>query len=108
MDGVVFLTVSDDSPEPLELPVVPELSTIEADPSLDPPSVDDEPPVDFERAPLVDDRSFLAQPEPLKWTVGVDSAFFMLPSAPQEGQKRGPASLIPWITSVTWRQFEQR
>jgi hypothetical protein len=84
----------------------------------EPPALEDEPSPElaseaaellaFVRAPLVDERSFLAQPEPLKWTVGVDSAFFMVPSAPHDGQNLGPASLMPWITSVTCRQFEHR
>lgn len=77
-------------------------------PSDDPRSPDDEAALAFVLTPLVDDRSFLAQPEPLKWTVGVDMAFFIEPSAPQEGQNLGPASLMPWITSVRCRQFEQR
>jgi hypothetical protein len=61
----------------------------------------------FVRAVLADDRSFLAQPEPLKWTVGAENAFVRVPSAPHAGQNRGPASLMPWITSVRVRQFEQ-
>lgn len=59
------------------------------------------------RALLVDERSFFAQPEPLKWIAGVTSAFRIVPSAPQLGQKRGPASWIPWITSTRWAQLEQ-
>jgi hypothetical protein len=61
----------------------------------------------FVRALLAEDRSFFAQPEPLKWTVGAVNALVMVPSAPQLGQNRGPASLMPWITSVRCRQFEQ-
>ena len=61
----------------------------------------------FVRVALVDDRSFFAQPEPLKWTAGVDSALRIDPSKPHDGQKRGPASWIPWITSIRCRQFEQ-
>lgn len=41
------------------------------------------------------DRSFLAQPDPLKWTAGVENPLRIVPSTPQFGQKRGPASLIP-------------
>ena len=55
----------------------------------------------------VAERSFLAQPEPLKWTAGVAQALRIVPSLPQFGQNRGPASLIPWITSTTWWQAEQ-
>jgi hypothetical protein len=47
------------------------------------------------------ERSFLAQPEPLKWIAGVVNAFVILPSAPHSGQNRGPWSSIPWMTSVT-------
>jgi hypothetical protein len=47
-------------------------------------------------------RSTFAQPEPLNTIAGGERAFFIDPSAPQFGQNLGPASLIPWITSVTW------
>ena len=62
---------------------------------------------DFERTPLVDERSFFAQPEPLKWIAGGTRALRIVPSAPQDGQKRGPASWIPWITSTRCLQVEQ-
>ena len=42
-----------------------------------------------------DERSFFAQPEPLKWMAGVVNAFVIVPSAPHSGQKRGPWSLMP-------------
>lgn len=45
-------------------------------------------------------RSFFAQPEPLNRMAGVLKPFFRVPSAPQLGQNRGPASLMPWTTSV--------
>jgi hypothetical protein len=61
----------------------------------------------FVRAVLAEDRSFLAQPEPLKWTVGAENALVSVPSAPHAGQNRGPATLMPWITSVRVWQFEQ-
>jgi hypothetical protein len=38
----------------------------------------------------VAERSFLAQPEPLKWNVGGANAFVMVPSAPHSGQNFGP------------------
>lgn len=101
--GAAFL-LDDPAPSPdSPLPAVP---------SLDPPSV--EPPSDDELVPdlafvlLEEDRSFFAHPEPLKWIAGLTSALRIVPSAPQAGQNRGPASLIPWITSVTCRQLEQR
>jgi hypothetical protein len=53
------------------------------------------------------DRSFFAQPEPLKWIVGGANAFVIVPSAPQFGQNLGPASLIPCTTSVRWPQLLQ-
>ena len=84
---------------------------------------DEESPLDEESAPDDDDsepaeesapeelralpgddvaeRSFLAQPEPLKWTAGVAQALRIVPSRPQFGQNRGPGSLMPWITSTT-------
>jgi len=49
------------------------------------------------------DRSFLAQPEPLKWTADVVISLRIVPAAPQFGQNRGPVSWIPWMTSTTWR-----
>ena len=56
---------------------------------------------------LVEERSFLAQPEPLKCTAAVVIAFVNVPSAPHAGQNRGPGALMPWMTSVRCRQFEQ-
>ena len=76
-------------------------------PSLDAPSLEPEAPPAVDVAPRVDERSFLAQPEPLKWIAGVTSALRIVPSVPQFGQKRGPASLIPWITSTRCRQLAQ-
>jgi hypothetical protein len=94
----------DDAPEPPLLGVA-------AAPSLE---LDDPAPSDeaalaaaFVRALLAVDRSFFAQPAPLKWTAADETAFVKVPSAPQLGQNRGPASWMPWITSVRCRQFEQ-
>jgi hypothetical protein len=53
------------------------------------------------------ERSFFAQPLPLKWIVGATHFFVIVLSAPHSGQNFGPGSLIPWMTSVTFRQFEQ-
>jgi hypothetical protein len=79
--------------------------------SLVPPvadaSVDDEDEADLARVALVDERSFFAQPEPLKCTAGVVIALVIVPSAPQAGQNRGPAALMPWITSMRCLQFPQ-
>jgi hypothetical protein len=46
-------------------------------------------------------RSFLAQPEPLNTTDGALKPFVIRPSAPHDGQKRGPSAWIPWMTSRT-------
>jgi hypothetical protein len=42
--------------------------------------------------------SRLAQPLPLKWIDGVDTAFFSRP--PQNSQVVGPGVLMPWMTSL--------
>ena len=66
----------------------------------------DEVPV--EREALVEARrSTFAQPEPLNTIAGAESALRIVPSAPHSGQKRGPWSLIPWMTSVTRPQAPQ-
>jgi hypothetical protein len=57
--------------------------------------------------PLEDRRSTFAQPEPLKTIAGLENAFRIVPSAPHSGQKRGPESLIPWMTSVVRLQLLQ-
>ena len=66
-----------DEPEPLFAS-----DELEADgpPSPEPPSVELEALPDFLPAPLVDERSFFAQPEPLKWMAGVTSALRIVPS----------------------------
>ena len=89
-------------------------------PAEPPPDADDA--VDSESAPAVGseldelralvgeelvERSFLAQPEPLKWTVGAANVLRIVPSRPQLGQVRGPASLIPWRNSTTSPQALQ-
>ena len=52
-------------------------------------------------------RSFFAQPDPLKWTVGGANALRMVPSLPQLGQNWGPLSFRPCRMSVLWSQAEQ-
>lgn len=102
--------------ESLELPDAPEPFfasdeldglDVDAPPSPEALSVEVEALPAFLPAPLVDERSFFAQPEPLKWIAGVTSALRIVASLPQLGQKRGPASLIPWITSTRCWQPEQ-
>ena len=87
----------------------------EPDPELEPePESDVEASVFVVESSFFDDadrdaeeRSFFAQPEPLKWKVGGVNAFVMVPSAPHSGQNLGPWSLIPWTTSVRWPQLLQ-
>jgi hypothetical protein len=55
----------------------------------------------------VAERSFFAQPEPLKWTAGAEKPRRIVPSAPQLGQNRGPPSWIPWMTSIRCPQRAQ-
>ena len=45
-------------------------------------------------------RSFFAQPDPLKWTVGTANCLRIVPASPHDGQKCGPGSLIPWRMSA--------
>jgi len=91
-----------DEADPVDAdPSPPELSVLAAPASV--------PDSDFARAfVLANERSFFAQPEPLKWTVGATNALRSVSSAPQTGQNRGPGALMPWITSVRSPQFEHR
>jgi hypothetical protein len=72
---------------------------------------DPEPPSDplaaaavLERAAEL--RSFLAQPEPLKWIVGAVNAL-RTGAAPHTGQASGPSATTEWRTSNRW-PFGQR
>jgi hypothetical protein len=78
-------------------------------PSPDAPSPDAPSPdaAAFVFVPLPLERSFFAQPEPLKWTAGVTQALRSVPSAPHAGQNRGAGASIPWMNSVRVAQFEQ-
>jgi hypothetical protein len=108
-----------DSPEPLE-PLEPPDPPAPLEDSLEPPEDSPEPPEtpedsDDEDAALaaafvllLPPRSFLAQPEPLKWIEGAENCLRIVPSAPQDGQNLGPASLIPWRMSARWSQAVQR
>jgi hypothetical protein len=51
-----------------------------------------------DRAAAADRRSFLAQPEPLKWTEGAEIALRTGPE-PHSGQLVGGSPCTPWITS---------
>jgi hypothetical protein len=83
---------SDDDPAP------------EDDPPSFVPSPDDRDPRDPDDA---DPRSFFAQPEPRKWIVGGANCLRIVPSAPHDGQKLGPDSLMPWRMSARWPQALQ-
>ena len=90
-----------------------DVDPVDADPS--PPELSlfaapvSAPDSDFARAfVLAVERSFFAQPEPLKCTVGATNALRMVPSAPQAGQNSGPGALMPWITSVRSPHVEHR
>jgi hypothetical protein len=51
------------------------------------------------------DRSFRAQPVPLKWTVGTPKAFLI--GAPHKGQASGPWLWRECMTSISWPQLVQ-
>jgi hypothetical protein len=73
---------------------------------------DDSPPVSLEPLVaarldllLVEERSFLAQPLPLKWTAGAEKARVIGP--PHLGHVDGPWPWTECITSIVWPHFEQ-
>jgi hypothetical protein len=72
--------------------------------AVDPPSAPsaDDPPVDGAGGR----RSFLAQPDPLKWTAGAPIALRTGPE-PQSGQEAGGSPYTPWIASNRRPQAEQ-
>jgi hypothetical protein len=87
---------SDDPPSDEPLP--PEESALEPEAAS---------PVAFEApAPDVARRSFLAQPDPLKWIAGVANAFLMGPP-PHSGQAAGGSAWTPRRISNRWPQFAQ-
>ncbi len=105
--------VVEEPPEPVDVEVDPsdfelsdfELSDFESAPVDDDdafaePSVDSDF-VEVEAAVDVAFRSFLAQPEPLKWIVGGAKAFRTVVEW-QIGHSVGPAASIPWTTSKRW------
>ena len=110
---------SDDDEEPLSEELPPDESPPDELPD-EPPSEDppDDPPAELPGEPLDalfaalvrDDapRSFLAQPDPLKWIVGDENCLRIVPSRPHAGQKAGPWSLILWRMSARWPQEVQR
>ncbi len=108
------------SPEPLAAEPEPD----EAPPEDDPPEADSVEPDPVEAAPDPDepeasglaadlaalvppeeDRSFFAQPDPLKCTAGGAKTLRIRP--PHSGHADGPWSWTPWTTSIRWPQFVQ-
>ena len=78
-----------------------------ADPSEsepDPLSADADAAFEAERDAEL--RSFFAQPLPLKWIVGAETAF-RTGEAPQMGHVVGPSAVTEWMTSNRW-PFGQR
>ena len=69
-----------------------------------PPSAAPDDACDVARA--LELRSFLAQPDPLKWIVGAENALRTGPRW-QTGQVAGPSAKTPWITSKRWLQWAQ-
>lgn len=102
-------------PEPFEVPLdEPEDDDPEESDASEPAAPGDEPddPSSDDLGPardafvaLDDERSFFAQPDPLKWTAGGANTFRIRP--PQTGQADGPWSWTPWTTSIRWPQFVQ-
>jgi hypothetical protein len=72
------------------------------------PDEDSSPPDRADAGARMAARSFLAQPEPLNRTAGELMPLRIVPSAPQLGQKRGPGSWMPWMTSTRCLHCEQR
>ena len=106
-DSLVEDWLLDESPpdgSPLEAPALDAPAPSDAPPSPDPDDPDDEPDPSVEPPEAAEafvfalealDRSFLAQPDPLKWTAGGANALRRVSSAPQAGQNRGAGASMP-------------
>lgn len=111
------MVVDDAEPDP-ELEPEPDAADVEPPLSDDVPSLSDVVPPSLDPSPLEssDDnapapvfaarRSFLAQPEPLKWIAGAAMALRTGPF-PHSGQLVGGSSWSPWITSKRRPQAAQ-
>ncbi len=106
--------VDPESPEPFESPPPesPPLESPERLASASPDPFESPSPEPLDAAAFVFEllaleRSFFAQPEPLKWIDGATTAFRSVLSAPHAGQKRGAGASIPWMNSVRVEQVEQ-
>jgi hypothetical protein len=103
VDEALGAVAAELEPEPDAFPAASPEAVVVDPPSLDAPSP---PPVDAPSLAFVVDalgavvvrRSFLAQPDPLKWKVGRLKAFFTGP-LPQTGQVAGGSAWTPWTTS---------
>jgi hypothetical protein len=84
--------VSDEADEPDDVPLAAALA-LESPPLA--PSESPEPALAPTCLKLDPPRSFFAQPDPLKWIAGTANCLRIDPSAPHDGQKSGPGSLIP-------------
>lgn len=90
--------LSDDAGAPVAgLPVAAAVSLL-LEPSLEPLSAPVAAAVREAREAVDACRSFLAQPDPLKWMVGGEKAFFTGP-LPHSGQAVGASSKTPWTAS---------
>jgi len=79
-------------------PLSPDESVLE--PEAPSPDAFETPGLDVAR------RSFLAQPDPLKWIAGVAKAFLMGPP-PHSGHASGGSAWTPRRISNRWPQFAQ-
>jgi hypothetical protein len=107
-----FFAAADEAPSPSpELPCEPppELESDELVEPSDPFEPFEEADGSAARLALACDalRSFLAQPEPLKWIVGGLNSLRSVPSAPHAGQALGGPLLIEWTISLVLPQLEQ-
>jgi hypothetical protein len=92
LDGFAFSPVV---PPPPAFAAAPEPASVELESAEPESSLAGSDP---DRAAAADRRSFLAQPEPLKWIEGAEIALRTGPE-PHSGQLVGGASWTPWITS---------
>src|SRR6266550_1242650 len=87
------------APSPLEalsLSFADPASAAPSEPEPDPLSADADAAFEAERDAEL--RSFFAQPLPLKWIVGAETAF-RTGDAPQMGHAVGPSAVTEWMTS---------
>ena len=96
--------VAPSPPEALPLSFPEPASAAPSEPEPDPLSADADAAFEAERDAEL--RSFFAQPLPLKWIVGAETAF-RTGEAPQMGHAVGPSAVTEWMTSKRW-PFGQR